>query len=198
MRGVICAVAVGHLPVTGLIVDPSEEECTMMDAGGCFAFIFAEGVGNHAESVWTSWRSKSGGFAEKDFTEARMLAKNAAQHVCNAMKASIPWMGTAESFELASSAGIKGPDREEGDDEKMEIWYVNAHHSRLISFEPCITLELEYHYRPNVLDSDRLASELRQLVRLTSGRLISSPLNTNLSFISDGSNHLSIFPASLT
>ncbi|KXN82647.1 Alcohol dehydrogenase [acceptor] [Leucoagaricus sp. SymC.cos] len=107
MRGVVCAVAIGRLPGTGLLIDPSVEECTDLDAGGCFAFIFAEGVGTRVESVWTSWRSKSGFFDESNFVQARTLAKDAAQIVYNAMKMSVSWMGTAESFELVSPAAIR-------------------------------------------------------------------------------------------
>ncbi|KAF9446124.1 hypothetical protein P691DRAFT_674246 [Macrolepiota fuliginosa MF-IS2] len=123
MRGVICAVAVGRLPGAGLVIDPSEEECAYMDAGGSFAFIFAEEVGGSAENVWTSWRSKSGGFTEKDVFEARELARVAAQNVYNAIKTSVSWMGSAEPFELTSTAIRAHGEKTGGEDEdKMEIW----------------------------------------------------------------------------
>jgi exosome complex component RRP46 len=129
IRGVVCAVAIGRLPEIGLVVDPSEEECTELNAAGCFAFLFAEGIGSHVESVWTSWRSKTAAFDEKDFVQAKVLAKGAAQRLYNAMKASVPWMGTTEPFELAHSAAIrisageKEEHRDENeDDDKMEIW----------------------------------------------------------------------------
>ncbi|EKM79519.1 hypothetical protein AGABI1DRAFT_114059 [Agaricus bisporus var. burnettii JB137-S8] len=107
MRGVVCAVAVGHLPDVGFVVDPSEDECAYIDAGGCFAFMFAEGVGSGIENVWSSWRSQSGTFAEKDFTDARALAQAGAQRVYSAMKNSVSGMGTAEPFELLSSNDTK-------------------------------------------------------------------------------------------
>lgn len=124
MSGVVCAVAIGHLPGIGLVVDPSEEECANIDIGGCFAFMFAEGVGSHIESVWSSWRSQSGVFAEKDFAEAGALARAAAEKVYNAMKSSVSWMGTAEPFELASAATRRSEGDSVDDDNKMDIWYV--------------------------------------------------------------------------
>jgi exosome complex component RRP46 len=131
MRGVVCAVAVGHLPGVGFVVDPSEDECAHINAGGCFAFMFAEGVGSGIESVWSSWQSRSGTFAEKDLTDARALAQAAAQGVYNAMKNSVSRMGTAEPFEQLSSSNIKfdegrGAGIDVDEDDKMEIWYAFA------------------------------------------------------------------------
>ena len=118
MRGVVCAVAIGRLPELGLVVDPSEEECVGLNAGGCFAFLFAEGIGSCIESVWTNWRSKSGPFDEKDFNRARILAKRSAQTIYNTFRSSIPWMGMTEPFELAHSVAANTYLE---DDEKMEI-----------------------------------------------------------------------------
>lgn len=160
MRGVVCAVAIGRLPGVGIVVDPSEEECADMDVGGCFAFIFAEGVGRCVESVWTSWRSKSGIFDEKDFAEARELAKDAAQNVYNAIKRSISWMGTTEPFELVPPVLMKtlsGKESEGGDDsedDRMEIWYVYALHvtcSSILSL--VLTEKLEVNMTYSVIPS---------------------------------------------
>lgn len=114
MRGVVCAVAIGRLPEIGLVVDPSEEECMELNAGGCFAFLFAEGIGRGIESVWTTWRSKSGTFDEKDFNHARSLAKSVAQTVYTTFKSSVPYMGMREPFEFAAKTYFES-------DDKMEI-----------------------------------------------------------------------------
>ncbi|KAF5355090.1 hypothetical protein D9756_005577 [Leucocoprinus leucothites] len=128
MRGVVCAVAIGHLPGIGPVVDPSEEECSDLSAGGCFAFLFAEGVGSNVENVWTSWRTRSGAVDEKNFAQARALAKGAAQNVYIAFKSSVSWMGTNEPFELAHSGATRiheeREEPEDEDEEKMEIWSV--------------------------------------------------------------------------
>ncbi|KAJ7465026.1 exosome component Rrp46 [Mycena latifolia] len=78
MKGVVCAVAVGRIKST-LIVDPSEDEELALDATGCFAFSFGDGV-DDARCVWTNWTSSSS-FDETELAHCKRLASGAAKSV---------------------------------------------------------------------------------------------------------------------
>ena len=89
MRGVVTAVAIGRLLDGTLVVDPYEEE-ESLGGGGCFAFMFADGLDKtNPDCVWSGWKSMSGTYDESEFFSARELAKATASHVYLAMKKSI-------------------------------------------------------------------------------------------------------------
>lgn len=102
MKGVVCAVSIGRIssgdgasPV--YLVDPSDNEILHLDAGGCFAFLFADGLSatpgpnssteSGATCVWTSWRAVAPyGFDEKELVQTREMALQAAKEVWVKMK----------------------------------------------------------------------------------------------------------------
>ena len=90
MRGFVSAVAVGRLSGGQLVVDPSEGEAVSLEAGGTFAFIFADGVGrknSNLECVWSSWKSDSGRYGQNEIFQAQELARTRARAVYDAMRA---------------------------------------------------------------------------------------------------------------
>ena len=91
MRGVVAAVAIGRLPDGTLVVDPDEEEEKSMGGGGCFAFMFGDGLLDkpNSDCVWSGWKSRSGTYDERELFSARELAKVTALDVYLAMKKSI-------------------------------------------------------------------------------------------------------------
>ncbi|KAJ6554980.1 exosome component Rrp46 [Mycena vulgaris] len=102
MKGVICAVSIGRINST-LVVDPSEDEAVALEASGCFAFSFGNGV-DDARCVWTNWTS-SGSFDEAELAKCKLLASAAAKSV---------WLQIQKVF-----AGDTSDDEEE--EEHMEI-----------------------------------------------------------------------------
>ncbi|KAF7357377.1 Exosome component Rrp46 [Mycena sanguinolenta] len=78
MKGVVCAVAIGRIKST-LVVDPNEEEEIALDASGCFAFAFGNGV-DDARCVWTNWKSLQS-FDQAELTQCKLLASAAAKSV---------------------------------------------------------------------------------------------------------------------
>ncbi|KAJ7914263.1 exosome component Rrp46 [Mycena leptocephala] len=78
MKGVVCAIAIGRIK-SALVVDPSEEEEGALDASGCFAFSFGNGI-DDARCVWTNWRSLRS-FEEAELTQCKLLAAVAAKSV---------------------------------------------------------------------------------------------------------------------
>jgi exosome complex component RRP46 len=139
MRGVTCAVAVGRLrsksvssPTFSLIVDPSEDELSSLDGGGCFAFLFATGLLSspsdselhgvaetpNCEAVWSDWHVSSSPFDENELVGARGLARIAAGQVWSSMKESVKQMGTQSEWK---SGAHRDNLRVAVDDEKMEI-----------------------------------------------------------------------------
>ncbi|KAF8194364.1 ribosomal protein S5 domain 2-type protein [Mycena galopus ATCC 62051] len=100
MKGVVCAVAIGRIKST-LVVDPGEEEETALDASGCFAFAFGNGI-DDARCVWTNWRS-SRSFDEAELAQCKLLASVAAKLV---------WLQIQKVFE-----GDEGGEQE---DDEME------------------------------------------------------------------------------
>lgn len=144
MRGVTCAVAVGRLrtdsasnPKNLLIVDPSENEFSSLEGGGCFAFLFATGLlpspsDNQirstaempkCEAVWSDWQINSLPFDESELVKARELAKIAAGQVWLAMKESVEWIGKEDEWKSGRvwEKNMAGKRRVVEDDEKMEI-----------------------------------------------------------------------------
>ncbi|KAJ7366244.1 exosome component Rrp46 [Mycena albidolilacea] len=99
MKGVVCAVAIGRIK-SALIVDPSEDEETALDASGCFAFAFGNGI-DDARCVWTNWKSPRS-FDEVELARCTLLASAAAKSV---------WLQTQKIFEGDES----------GEDDEMEI-----------------------------------------------------------------------------
>jgi exosome complex component RRP46 len=117
MRGVVCAVAIGRLrPESSaaskmkeamiLVLDPSDNELPFLEGGGCFAFLFAAGLGDVEESkpnaersvpcevVWSNWHATTT-FDEDELVRARELARVGAERVWRKMKESVDWMGTS-------------------------------------------------------------------------------------------------------
>jgi exosome complex component RRP46 len=138
MRGVVCAVSVGRLgpaPNLTLVVDPTDDETTSLAGGGCFAFLFANGLGSgDSECVWANWKTVKGTFDEKELLSARELARGAARQVCAAIRESVDGMGTAlpglgsnqiaevSHFREKLFGGVRVRDENgEDDDAKMEI-----------------------------------------------------------------------------
>ena len=122
MRGLVAAVAVGRLSGGQLVVDPSEDEAASLEAGGTFAFIFADGVGrtnSNSECVWTSWKSDSGSYDQNEIFRARELARTGARAVYDAMRINFEKPGVGahghEEVEEAPQAVTKS------EDDKMEI-----------------------------------------------------------------------------
>ena len=121
MRGLVSAVAVGRLSGGRLVLDPSEEEACSLEAGGTFAFIFADDVGrknSNPECVWTSWKSASGSYDQSEIFQARELARTGARAVYDAIRTNFekPGMGAHEQVEEATPAETKSEE-----DDKMEI-----------------------------------------------------------------------------
>jgi len=116
MKGVVTAVSVGQLRSGALILDPNDEEAESLHMGGVFAFLFADAV---VDCVWTSWKSTSGSYNEKEMFEAMGLGKIGARAVYDAMR---------ENFQTVQQVR-EGPTFSqpemtkmlEDDDDKMEI-----------------------------------------------------------------------------
>ncbi|KAJ7776811.1 exosome component Rrp46 [Mycena maculata] len=87
MKGVVCAVAVGRIK-SALIVDPSDDEETLLDASGCFAFSFGNGL-DDARCVWTNW-SSSRTFNEAELTKCKLIASAAAKNGLAAYSEGVP------------------------------------------------------------------------------------------------------------
>ncbi|KAG6873129.1 hypothetical protein C0995_002503 [Termitomyces sp. Mi166 len=121
MRGVTCAVAVGRRKDTGaLVVDPDEGD-GVLDADGCFAFMFTRnGQDVQARCVWTNWKQSAGG--ESVLSEARELASRAAGNVYDAIHASVEVMGKAKPGAVFPVHKEDATVEEEvNDNDKMEI-----------------------------------------------------------------------------
>ncbi len=119
MKGIVCAVTVGRLASSKqFIVDPSGEEAVLLDAGGCFAFLFADGLDERVKCVWTNWRSFSGGFEEKDLIQARNVASESAREVWSKMKLCVNYR---EQPGLKAHAEKNDGPGEDSDDDKMII-----------------------------------------------------------------------------
>ncbi|KAG5349561.1 hypothetical protein C0989_003115 [Termitomyces sp. Mn162] len=121
MRGVICAVAVGRRKDTGaMVVDPDQGD-GILDADGCFAFMFTRHDKDvQAGCVWTNWKQSTGD--ENVLSEARELAGRAARDVYTAIHASVESMGNAEPtivFPVRKKDAIV--EHDDNDDDKMEI-----------------------------------------------------------------------------
>ncbi|KAG7446573.1 uncharacterized protein BT62DRAFT_932008 [Guyanagaster necrorhizus] len=117
MKGIVCAVTVGRLASSKqFVIDPSSEEAALLDAGGCFAFLFADGLEERVKCVWTNWRSFSGGFDEKNLVQARNVASESAREVWSKMKLCVH---CREQPGSKPHAGEK--DGEDSDDDKMII-----------------------------------------------------------------------------
>ena len=129
MRGVVTAVAIGRLRDGTLVVDPDEEEESSLGGGGCFAFMFADGLGEtNSDCVWSGWKSLSGTYNESEFFSARELAKATALDVYFAMKKSIDNLGARVSYNThppprSLSNVIKDETmvEDDSDDDRMEI-----------------------------------------------------------------------------
>ncbi|KAJ7505861.1 exosome component Rrp46 [Mycena galericulata] len=104
MKGVVCAVAVGRIK-SGLIVDPGDDEEADLDASGCFAFLFGNGV-DDARCVWTNWKSSSGTFNEAELTKCKLIAAGATKEV---------WLHIQKVFQRDST------DRDEESENEMEV-----------------------------------------------------------------------------
>ncbi|KAK0242080.1 exosome component Rrp46 [Armillaria nabsnona] len=119
MKGMVCAVTVGRLASSKqFIVDPSGEEAVFLDAGGCFAFLFADGLDERVKCVWTNWRSFSGGFEEKDLVQAKNVASESAREIWSKMKLCVNYREQPDS--KAHAEKNDGPG-EDSDDDKMII-----------------------------------------------------------------------------
>ena len=132
MRGVITAVAIGRLPDGTLVVDPDEDEEERLGGGGCFAFIFADGLDKtNADCVWSGWKSMSGTHDESELFSARELAKATALEVYLAMKKSIETFGARVSYNtdiqatqarsLSKVSKDKTMVEDDSDDNRMEM-----------------------------------------------------------------------------
>jgi exosome complex component RRP46 len=129
MRGVVTAVAIGRLRDGTLVVDPDEEEEESLGGGGCFAFMFADGLDKtRSDCVWSGWRSMSGTYDESEFFSARELAKAAALDVYLAMKKNIETLGARVSYNIDTPARslsnvIKDETtvEDDSDDDRMEL-----------------------------------------------------------------------------
>ncbi|KAF7365648.1 Exosome component Rrp46 [Mycena venus] len=95
MKGVVCAVAIGRIKSTTLVVDPGEEEEAAIDASGCFAFSFGNGL-DDTRCVWTNWKSASRSFDEAELARCKLLASVAAKSV---------WLQIQKVFEGDESGG---------------------------------------------------------------------------------------------
>ncbi|KAJ3515030.1 hypothetical protein NLJ89_g2025 [Agrocybe chaxingu] len=126
MRGIVCAVAIGSLSDGTLVLDPTDAETAKLRGTGCFAFMFADDIGEagtEIDCVWTSWRSIVGGYDEKELLRAKEVARVGARTVYSAIKKSIQGailgVGTAEQTrdEIMKTDESESSD----DDEKMII-----------------------------------------------------------------------------
>jgi len=129
MRGVVTAVAIGRLSDGTLVVDPDDGEEESLGGGGCFAFMFTNGLDKtNSNCVWSGWKSTSGTYDESEFFNARELAKATALDVYLAMKKSI------DSFDARLSYNTDTPARslsnvirdetmigDDSDDDRMEM-----------------------------------------------------------------------------
>ena len=129
MRGVVTAVAIGRLSDGTLVVDPDEEEESSLGGGGCFAFMFLDGLDKtNSDCVWSGWKSTSGTYDESEIFSARDLAKATALDVYHAMKKSIDTLGARVSYNTDTPArGLSKVVKDEtmveddSDDDRMEI-----------------------------------------------------------------------------
>lgn len=131
MNGVVCAVAIGKSSCGSFVVDPSEEE--NLDAGGCFAFLFADEVGlsgSNSDCVWTSWKATKGKYDQAELVTARELARSAAGVVYGEMRKTFdaslhgavhPATDTQVKVEPPVAAEEEAEEEEEDDDDKMDI-----------------------------------------------------------------------------
>ncbi|KAJ7673943.1 exosome component Rrp46 [Mycena polygramma] len=78
MKGIVCAIALGRIGSV-LLIDPTEQEEATLDASGCFAFAFGNGI-DDARCIWTNWKS-SRSFDEAELTQCNALASDAARSV---------------------------------------------------------------------------------------------------------------------
>lgn len=138
MSGVVCAVAVGRLPLKdstshsySLVLDPSEPELSQLKGGGCFAFLFSSTVSDQASKVgvpsvallWRNYVASNGTFDEREFAQAQAMARKGAEEVWNALKASV----SKDASVQARSSGAKEAEslsvatEDNIDDDKMEI-----------------------------------------------------------------------------
>ena len=125
MRGVVAAVAIGRLPDGTLVVDPDEDEGECLGGGGCFAFMFADGLDKtNSDCVWSGWKSMSGTHDESELFNARELAKATALEVYLAMKKSIE-LGAYNTDTQARSLSKVIKDKtmveDDSDDNRMEM-----------------------------------------------------------------------------
>ncbi|KAF9473040.1 ribosomal protein S5 domain 2-like protein [Pholiota conissans] len=127
MQGVVTAVAIGRLVDGSLIVDPSEDEMSSLQAGGCFVFMFSgsstgSSVSN-IDCVWSSWKSTSGRYSQEELFKAKELAKVGAQAVYEEVRRSLEKRSGATAIPMLV-VQEKEAVKEEGtlsSDEKMEI-----------------------------------------------------------------------------
>ncbi|KAF5321740.1 hypothetical protein D9619_002242 [Psilocybe cf. subviscida] len=137
MRGVAVAVSVGRFAPSAaaspsqstLVLDPSEDEAAQLQAGGCFAFLFADGAGlqqgaesENGDCVWSSWKALSGGYDEEELFAARSLAQKGARELYKRLRARMAGQEEQEVEERMaadeSRADLVGVG---DDDDKMEI-----------------------------------------------------------------------------
>ncbi|TFY80130.1 hypothetical protein EWM64_g3882 [Hericium alpestre] len=143
MSGVICAVAIGRLPLPensatserALFLDPTDKELLSADGGGCFAFMFASDFGDTGglvpvcKMVWTNWTATAGVFDEDELLRAKELAKRGAEQVWTKIKASVEYMDRSRPVPLHALAPSQSQEQDvpmaveeaEDDDAKMEI-----------------------------------------------------------------------------
>jgi exosome complex component RRP46 len=124
MRGVVTAVAIGRLPDGTLVVDPDEEEEESLGGGGCFAFMFADGVNNdhktNSDCVWSAWKSMSGAYDERELFGARELARVTALNVYLAMKKSIDVLAS-RVYNTPAQTLDEMMVEDDSDEDRMEI-----------------------------------------------------------------------------
>lgn len=103
MRGVVCAVAVGHLlgaeGTEGLVVVDPDEADGALDAEGCFAYMFTlDAMGQvHAKCVWANWRvigsaARTGKGGVEVVSRAREVGERGAREVYAAVFESVERM----------------------------------------------------------------------------------------------------------
>lgn len=131
MRGVVCAVSVGRFrststgtPSPTLVLDPSDDEISSLEGGGCFAFLFGMGLKGGAEVVWNNWHSSHTPFGVEELVSARKLARGGAEVVWKGLRESIGvgLMGTMEPLAVLEERSMNESSSEgESDDDEMEI-----------------------------------------------------------------------------
>ena len=132
MKGVVCAIAVGRLrdseaiqDAPDLILDPSEDELSMLSGSGCFAFLFSSALPQSAHSqpdipsnslLWTNYAIATASFDSKEFDRALELASSGAVRIWQALKNGLRPHEDSPVAELVKEAVHNA-----SDDEKMEI-----------------------------------------------------------------------------